>query len=218
MNNGMMPGVMDMEGGPMISGEWMNTKTGEKVVVRDSYIDGDNMVVLLTNGKQLTLDEFNDYVQMSNEVYDEHGNVIGNADTTPTPATSKPQRPAVDASKLFEGMGDAPTVTPSVPTATMHQELEPPIYDNPVIRIKDDKQVMIEKLFDKTSWPLFTVSIDWKDCPELQIEMLHDIYDITPEDISQTIVNKYLAENLTALKDTLIAEVNKAVNDVLQKD
>ena len=63
-------------GGPIISGQWINQRTGEQVTVRDSYMDGENMFVVLTNGQTLNMDEFQDYIQMSDDVYDEHGNKL----------------------------------------------------------------------------------------------------------------------------------------------
>ena len=59
-----------------IQGEWMNKNTGQKIQVRNSIIDGDQMIII-TNMGQISMEEFSrNYIQASDEVYDDEGNVI----------------------------------------------------------------------------------------------------------------------------------------------
>ena len=97
-----IPNQMMGGGGPMITGQWINQRTGERVTVRDSYMDGENMFVILTNGRQLTMEEFQDYVQMSDDVYDEKGNKIGNE--KPLQKKTAKKKAAYDPNLVFDGM------------------------------------------------------------------------------------------------------------------
>ena len=61
-----------------ITGTWMNKRTGQKVNVRQSVQDGDNMIIITDRG-QISMDVFSrDYIQASDEIYDESGKVIDN--------------------------------------------------------------------------------------------------------------------------------------------
>ena len=50
-----------------ITGTWVNRMTGDKVVVRSTVIDGDDMLIICADGRQLKMSEFQNYIQMSDE-------------------------------------------------------------------------------------------------------------------------------------------------------
>ena len=50
-----------------ITGTWVNRMTGDKVVVRSTIIDGDDMLIICADGRQLKMSEFQNYIQMSDE-------------------------------------------------------------------------------------------------------------------------------------------------------
>jgi len=61
-----------------ISGKWFNKTTGKIINVRDSIIDGDNMIIVTDVGN-MNMNEFSDnYIQMSDDIYDEAGHKIDN--------------------------------------------------------------------------------------------------------------------------------------------
>ena len=69
-----------------IQGEWMNKNTGQKIRVRNSIIDGDQMIII-TNMGQISMEEFSrNYMQASDEVYDDKGNVIATEKMTSQPS------------------------------------------------------------------------------------------------------------------------------------
>ena len=69
-----------------IQGEWMNKNTGQKIRVRNSIIDGDQMIII-TNMGQISMEEFSrNYIQASDEVYDDEGNVIATEKMTSQPS------------------------------------------------------------------------------------------------------------------------------------
>ena len=69
-----------------IQGERMKKNTGQKIRVRNSIIDGDQMIII-TNMGQISMEGFSrNYIQASDEVYDDEGNVIATEKMTSQPS------------------------------------------------------------------------------------------------------------------------------------
>ena len=162
-------------GGMGISGTWMNKRTGQKINVRQSIQDGDNMIIISDKG-QISMDIFSrDYIQASDEVYDESGKVI---DKTPMQFNDDMQ----DILNYENGGVQAD-----------------PIYTAPQVNPSDQ---IIKKVFDKlTSYPEVNVNIKWDDFPDAQINTLVNFLDVKIEDISKYIINNYV--NSQALSDSV---------------
>ena len=76
MINTISPGMTGGMTGPQ--GEWIDRRTGNKVIVRDTIYDGTHQSVHLSDGRVLTMNEFgNNFIRMSNEEYDDNGRQIG---------------------------------------------------------------------------------------------------------------------------------------------
>ena len=59
-----------------IQGDWINKNTGQKIHIKNSVIDGDQMIII-TNLGQLSMDEFSrNYIQVSDDMYDMNGKII----------------------------------------------------------------------------------------------------------------------------------------------
>lgn len=210
-------------GGPMITGQWINQRTGERVTVRDSYMDGENMFVILTNGRQLTMEEFQDYVQMSDDVYDEKGNKIGNE--KPSQKKTNKQKPAYDPNLVFDGMDStAQTVQSDLQKQILAAEAEelglnqdgsPQNNDvenqeTPLVSKytkATEQEQMIMKILDKTERPQISFNVSWDAYPNNELKMLKEYFNVTNDDIAKAIIKKYVSkEDL----DNIVSEwVNK---------
>ena len=158
-----------------ITGTWMNKRTGQKVNVRQSVQDGDNMIIITDRG-QISMDVFSrDYIQASDEIYDESGKVIDN----------KPMEIDEDLGAIMDYENG---------NAGM------PAYEAiPVVNPNDQ---IIKKVFDKlTSFPEVKVDIQWDDFPEAQINTLVNFLDVKVADISNYIINNYV--NSQALSESI---------------
>ena len=158
-----------------ITGTWMNKRTGQKVNVRQSVQDGDNMIIITDRG-QISMDVFSrDYIQASDEIYDESGKVIDN----------KPMEMDEDLGAIMDYENG---------NAGM------PAYESiPVVNPNDQ---IIKKVFDKlTSFPEVKVDIQWDDFPEAQINTLVNFLDVKVADISNYIINNYV--NSQALSESI---------------
>ena len=50
-------------GGP--TGKWINMRTGQTILVKDTFTEGDRMTVMCSDGRMIPMSEFSrDYVQM----------------------------------------------------------------------------------------------------------------------------------------------------------
>lgn len=158
-----------------ITGTWMNKRTGQKVNVRQSVQDGDNMIIITDRG-QISMDVFSrDYIQASDEIYDESGKVIDN----------KPMEMDEDLGAIMDYENG---------NAGM------PAYD-PIPVVNPNDQI-IKKVFDKlTSFPEVKVDIQWDDFPEAQINTLVNFLDVKVADISNYIINNYV--NSQALSESI---------------
>ncbi len=54
------------ETGPIISGSWMNYKTGDYFTVRDCFMQDNQIVILTTDNRSFNYDMMQDYVQVNN--------------------------------------------------------------------------------------------------------------------------------------------------------
>ena len=210
-------------GGPMITGQWINQRTGERVTVRDSYMDGENMFVILTNGRQLTMEEFQDYVQMSDDVYDEKGNKIGNE--KPSQKKTAKKKPSYDPNIVFDGMDSTSQPVQSdlqkqilaaeAAELGLNQDDSPQNYgvepqDIPLVpkysKVTEQEQ-MIMKILDKTEKPQISFNVSWDAYPNNELKMLKEYFNVTNDDIAKAIIKKYVSkEDL----DNIVSEwVNK---------
>ena len=176
----------DDNGGMGISGAWMNKRTGQKVNVRQSIQDGDNMIIITDRG-QISMEVFSrDYIQASDEIYDESGKVIDN----------KPMEMDEDLNAILEYENAINNAAPSYTPA-------------PVVNPNDQ---IIKKVFDKlTSFPEVKVEIKWDDFPEAQINTLVNFLDVKIEDISKYIINNYV--NNQALSESIDKILNDKLNN-----
>ena len=175
-----------------IAGSWINKRTGQKVNVRQSVQDGDNMIIITDKG-QISMEVFSrDYIQASDEIYDESGKVID----------SKPMEMDEDLSAIMDyenGNNGMPAYTPT-----------------PVVNPNDQ---IIKKVFDKlTSFPEVKVDIKWDDFPEAQINTLVNFLDVKIEDISKYIINNYV--NSQALSESIdkILKDKLSIEDKIDKE
>lgn len=164
-----------------IKGQWINKRTGQTINVRNAVQDGNNMIIISDVG-QIPMEVFSrDYIQGSNEIYNEQGQVIGKEQFT------------------------AQEINPQAEEFNYQQ------YANtPQVPEEDPNEKIIKKVFDKlTSYPEVSIDIKWEDFPEAQLNTLTDFLDIDIDSISKYILKNYfnndkLAESISnILKEKL---------------
>jgi len=166
-----------MDGGSMISGKWMNRRTGETIIVRDSIMDGENMI-LITNKGQLDMNNFSaNYIQVSDEVYDDRGNRVGTQEVNTNEYCTD-----VMPDYGYENNQTAP-------------------------KKQLNNFEVIDKIFTKIkSKPTIKFDIKWAKFPTSELQMLVNFLDVQQEDIVAYIVDKFvnqdeIAESLKTFVD-----------------
>lgn len=181
-----LPG--DDGSGMGLTGKWMNKRTGKAVNIRQTIQDGDNMIIISDQG-QIPMEVFSrDYVQVSDDIYDDSGKVVGHEEATNSD---------IGAIEEYEKMYG---VDPLVPQAT-----------STVAPINNEQ--IIKKVFDKlSSYPQIDVNIKWDNFPEAQINTLVEFLDVSIDDISAYIIKNYVNAEALAL------EINEVLKNKLHKN
>lgn len=178
-----------------ISGRWLNKRNGQMINIRNSVMDGDNMIIITDKG-QISMTEFSrDYIQASDDIYDETGKVIGHEEVKHEDYAENP---------------DWLQIQETINTPRMHNVNQPA---KPVINTNDQ---IIKKVFDKlTAYPKINVDIKWDDFPEAQMQTLVNFLDISIDDISKYIIKNYVNVEALALEITEIlkSKLNKNIEE-----
>lgn len=167
-----------------ISGKWINKNTGNIINVRDSIIDGDNMIIISDHG-EISMEIFSrDYLQVSDEIYNESGQVIDNSNVTLNEINvSKMEMPKVDMSN-FDALEE------------IKVQEKPIIKKNQIVSSSPtsiNNFELIDKLFKKKNYnPVININIESEGFPKEELSLLMNIYDVKKEDISKYILQEYI--------------------------
>lgn len=200
MSNQMPPGMSGMNGP---SGKWINPRSGKNVIVKDTFIDGEHMNVMLSDGSIIPMNDFSrNYIQMSEEEYDSTGAQVS-ANSSNNDLTSQ-----IDESLLFKGMGQAPAEQIKVSKPNV---LDPSFVENysEEYETNNSSQTttgnLVEKIFDKNDGPKLKINIEWPDFPKKELQMLKNYFDVTDDEIVNSVINKYV--NTDFIKEALESAV-----------
>ena len=209
MINTISPGMTGGMTGPQ--GEWIDRRTGNKVIVRDTIYDGTHQSVHLSDGRVLTMNEFgNNFIQMSNEEYDANGRQIGVTSIKETSKTKAQKSKTLNPNILFKGM-DKTNKQDVDFTEIPEENIESFVDDDLKLsynnapqesNVMSSHESMVKKILDKVEDPKLNVSIDWGNSfPKNEFNMLSNFFDITNDDIVDAIVKKYV--NIENIKESL---------------
>lgn len=185
-------------GGDMISGKWINKNDGSIISIRNTVMDGDN-IILITDKGELDMNSFSkNYIQVSDETYDNNGNVVSTNDKFDiSEMTSNYNETSVNTfdnetfNKLTKGIAN-----------THHQNTNSSIHIETTNT--SDNFKLIDKVFSKVKHePSINIDISWIDFPNDKVQMLMDTFDVDKNEISEYIYNKYLN------KDIIIKSLSK---------
>lgn len=157
----------------MISGTWLDTRTGRTVQVVNCVTDGDNMIVITSDDKQLNMEDFSRYFVQSDEI-----------DQTPQQVNEQP-----DTTQNTELLSEEDRLL---------LQGKQPVINNEQIQ-QDNKQnitpnnIVLEKFFGKISTkPNITITIDWPDLSYEKLNLFIDMLDIDMNDLCGYIKRNYI--------------------------
>lgn len=172
-----------------ISGTWINRLTGDKIVVRNSIIDGDDMIIICADGRQLKMSEFQNYIQMSDKNSNDVDNTLSLGDIR---GIEQERRVVVGA--------DQYNVSSNNPHFYSDEQIEN-VIDRNVIKDKNEStsesEKLLSKLFEKIELDIdLKINLNCSNFPVKELNMLQMIYDVTAEDISNYITKNILDINV----------------------
>lgn len=174
-----------------ISGKWVNKHTNNIINVRDSIIDGDQMIIISDIG-QIDMKDFSEnYIQISDEDYTPSQSITGNG--------------LVNIESLYN---IDPTLMAQPIIENNKEIIKQPVVNQPIVEenntTHNDNYNLIDKLFKKINFtPKVIINIESSNYPTDKLNMLKEIYDITNEDISNYIRLNYIYPEI----------INSAIND-----
>ena len=188
-----------------ISGKWTNIHNGQEIFVRDSFIDGDNMIVRTIDGNIIPMTEFsNNYVQ-SEEVDEATARSVIQQPVAPQSyGDIKPDF----GEKVILKNDDAKSsnIKPNnLDQASQHVENhKEDEFEDKLFR----KKTMIGKIFEKISTkPNINLTFDWTEYPEKEMSMLMEYFDVSNDDIANYIYTTYFNENI--IKESILKLIQK---------
>lgn len=205
LNNGLMFGME----GPNMEGTWYNPKTGDSFTVRNSFFQDNQYIVQTTDGRILDYNTLQSYIQSDRPIE--------------MPTKTEDNLPA-EVADLVDSNDFSYNILPedlnmingskSLGNLSITNNTTPgdPIISIPYTQV-DQNFAMIEKALAKKSMPDIQVSIDWKNFPQREMDMLIDIMDVNENEIIDWYVRQidtnYLAE---CLKEVIKDHIHKQLS------
>lgn len=188
-----------------ISGKWTNIHNGQEIFVRDSFIDGDNMIVRTIDGNIIPMTEFsNNYVQ-SQEVDEATARSV--IQQPVAPQSYGDIKPDFGEKVILKNddTKDNNIKTNNLDTASQYVE------NHKEDKAEDKlfrKKTMIGKIFEKISTkPNINLTFDWTEYPEKEMSMLMEYFDVSNDDIANYIYKTYFNENI--IKESILKLIQK---------
>ena len=188
-----------------ISGKWTNISYGKEIFVRDSFIDGDDMIVRTIDGNIIPMTEFsNNYVQ-SEEVDEATARSVIQQPVAPQSyGDIKPDF----GQKVISKNDD--TKDNSIKPSNLDQ-VSQYVENHKEDKVEDKlfrKKTLIGKIFEKISTkPNINLTFDWTEYPEKEMSMLMEYFDVSNDDIANYIYKTYFNENI--IKESILKLIQK---------
>ncbi len=213
-----MSGV-NFSGDMNLSGTWINPKTEEQICVKDCIIEDGQMVILTTNGRQYSYDQFQQYTKISDKklgykppkkqrttIKQPQENSTSNTLTTKLTNTGDELYKIEDESIFYDPITTAVNPHPqTIPTTT----IPPNKSSNPVYQALDNLPI--------DEQPMISVDVSW-DNNEI-VEFLTKYMGASIDDIVECVVEKFCNYDSIKeiIKETITATITPIDEQVIEK-
>lgn len=192
-----------------ISGKWTNIHNGQEIFVRDSFIDGDNMIVRTIDGNIISMAEFsNNYVQ-SQEVDEATARSV--IQQPVAPQSYGDIKPDFGEKVILKNDDTKDNNIKPSNLDQVSQYVENHKEDKVEDKLEDKlfrKKTLIGKIFEKISTkPNINLTFDWTEYPEKEMSMLMEYFDVSNDDIANYIYKTYFNENI--IKESILKLIQK---------
>ena len=189
-----------------IQGDWINKNTGQKIHVKNSVIDGDQMIII-TNLGQLSMDEFSrNYIQVSDDIYDMNGKIITTNEYAQQINKNLPKVETLDTQEYI--INDKPVDFNNIAITTDEAKATTFTINKSSNTTSITNIGLIKKVFDKVNAkPEINVTINFNEFPKEQIATLVNFLDVSIDDIANYLYTEYVNEN--TVKEQIKSIINR---------
>lgn len=187
--------------GEDFTGYWLDRRTGKKIFVRDAIQDGDELVILTSEGQVPTEIFQQFYIKMSDEEFSSTGvtqeitdkNQMLSLINNGLESTDK----IVSDNKHNQNNFSLDTVIGEIPQQTqpsLAQNTQSTVSDNnePKFTLSDVNKKLIQKVLEKNPIDnLIVFNCEIEKLPVKEFELLIETFDISIDDICKYIINEY---------------------------
>ena len=189
-----------------IQGDWINKNTGQKIHVKNSVIDGDQMIII-TNLGQLSMDEFSrNYIQVSDDIYHMNAKVITTNEYAQQINKNLPKVETLDTQEYI--INDKPVDFNNIAITTDEAKATAFTINKSSNTTSITNIGLIKKVFDKVNAkPEINVTINFNEFPKEQIATLVNFLDVSIDDIANYLYTEYVNEN--TVKEQIKSIINR---------
>ena len=185
-----------------ISGTWVNRMTGDKIVVRNTIIDGDDMIILTSDGRQLSMAEFQNYIQMS----DENDGTDHTMELGDIKGIENERRVVVG-----KRTNNVQSNSQNNPYYFYDNNKQVEVENSSVNIEVSESEKLLDKLFKKIDLEIdVKVDLNCKNFPVKELNMLQMIYDVSTDDISDYIIKNIINEEV--FRSAVSTYINEKMN------
>lgn len=188
-------------GGPAISGMWYNPKTGDSFVVRDSFMEDNNFIIVTMDGRRIDARIMQDYIQTDEKTISEIKKHKNDNKKKQSVGQQK-QIPNIlgdlgEFADEFDGLND-PLETP------MPAKVKP---ETKVVEKKVTEEDINNKIIKKAvaglPKPTISITVDFDGDIKQPVQFLVSLMGITKEDIAKEICDTYMKDMIQSVSEQI---------------
>lgn len=193
-----------------IKGTWINKNTGNKVIIRDAIVGETGMQIITNTGDLLDIDDFSkNYMQASNEIYNENGEQIDVQEVTGDDLGVEIKSDYKN--DLFAVFGEEKNEDTDLKEIVDKYEIKESPQKDKKQKISGNYDI-IKKFFDKFDTQIdIDLTLSWTDIPKEGLKTLIDYLDVKKEEISDYVYDNYL--NKEKIKEILNNKISDLLNE-----
>ena len=194
--NGMTFG-MD---GPMVTGWWVNPKTGDKFNAIDTFFEDNHLLIKTADGRILNYNQIQNYIQT-----DKPDDIVKQAKSSQTKTVVREEIPANILSELEQPgeEGEESLLIPDDDIYGVRNQVPKPTPGKRSPAVLKDYDIIHRALEDKAQ-PSIQGIVSWKGYPESEIKMLCELMRVSPESIVDYYIDQISIDDIaTTIKESL---------------
>lgn len=224
------------DGGPIMDGTWFNPKTGDRFTVRDSFFEDNNYVVVTTDGRTLTYNQFQNYVKDTTPGAADKPRTRDNANKKASKDELPPEVLAMaeglgdkkDANDMMQEMYDEMLLPEDKDIVYGHPDTPVAAPDRALGRIfqeeaasqprpqEDPDFMIIEKALGSKDSVQVDINTIWNEIPSREITLLSEVMNIPLGRIADWYADKILRQlDLNELRARLTAAMKSALYEAM---